>query len=309
MKKIILLMIVTILPIQFAFATKVKMAEELLIECNNQNAKSCYKLAMAFNIQQYRNKDKRDYLPAIKLYLKACKLNHAESCNQIGHYLSTGVGIKKDIDEAIKYYEKSGKLGLGYAYGNIVNFYKKGIEVKQDLEKAKYYYDEGCKTSKSFCDDYSQWNTPRSKESDYKYADGVDRKCDSLFGLCETAGKIYLKHNDLEKAIGIFEKICNDKKVSGCISLGKIYTMPEKLDYKKAINYLKRACAVGKHKACYELGVLYENLNEENTILNSMAYYKKSCELGYSLGCESLKDVPISINIKIPIKMLREKMN
>ena len=118
------------------------------------------------------------------------------------------------------------------------------------------------------------------------------------------------RRGDIDKAVKLLAKSCNDKEINACVNLGYIYVrgLSVKKNFTKGYNLLKKACDSGNNKGCVVLGnaIIEEEGNlwynfqkaktptpkdekEHKKRLNvGMNYLKKACDSGSAMGCSSL---------------------
>lgn len=258
---------------------------KLLLKCETGDADTCFMLGQYMHHITLKEKKRRDFSLTMKYYEKACKLNNAKACLEIGHMYQKGIFVKEDIAKAIEYYKKSAKNGSAYGYFNIANIFHRGKNVKKDLYKAEKYYNLSCSMNKRTCNKLltvKYMKIKPTRKEDYSTITSIDKLCNNGMRsiYCTAIGNIYEKHNEYKKAIKYYKMSCNNANASGCISLAKLYNTKGK--YEDSTKYFKMGCSQGEHKACYELGLMYEKL-QNNT--NSKIYYQKACNLGYIKGC------------------------
>ena len=77
---------------------------------------------------------------ALKLYLKAADMGHAEAQYECGEIYSIGHKVPKDLTKALMWYEKAAEQGLARALRRCAEMYDKGHGTTRDPEKAKLYF-------------------------------------------------------------------------------------------------------------------------------------------------------------------------
>ena len=85
------------------------------VEANDAEAMynlGCYSNTGRYGLQRNRRK-------AMKLWLRAGELGHAEGCNNIGHAFEMGEGMERDAEKAKYYYEVAAMRGYALARYNL----------------------------------------------------------------------------------------------------------------------------------------------------------------------------------------------
>ena len=88
----------------------------------------------------------RDYIEAMKLYLKAVDDGNAFAMCNIGVLYQNGFGVKTDYAEARKWYEKAAEVGNSGAMGNLGSLYQNGLGVERSPATAKQWYEKAAKS-------------------------------------------------------------------------------------------------------------------------------------------------------------------
>ncbi len=109
--------------------------------CNLNDAESCNNIGFLY---MTGNIVKQDYIKANTYYEKACNLNDGNGCHNLGYLYDSGIGVKQDYKKASTYYEKACKLNNGGSCHNLGVLYAKGRGVVQSKTKAREYYRKAC---------------------------------------------------------------------------------------------------------------------------------------------------------------------
>lgn len=144
--------------------------------CENGFGHSCYNMANLGFVRKNGKIVKGDEDAILALYQKACRLNHINTCYQLGAMYNEEARsdgrdaeiLRESTDPALRTYaeklavsaEKSGRDAEKYyklacngkasaACDELGEIYEEGIPgVKKDLNKARYYYEEACRTER-----------------------------------------------------------------------------------------------------------------------------------------------------------------
>lgn len=186
----------------------------------------------------------KDYDKAKEYFNKGKEKGSIESYAQLGSLYSN---FLNDKDEAINYYTYAAKKGHVKSAHNLGVIYDK-----------KFVYDKALK-----------WYEKSWYEKSFKEGDTY-----SLLAM----GTIYLKQNNLEKAIKIFEKVGELGKSDGYYNLGILYRKNKKIkDLEKAKIYFEKCLDLGNAICAGGMGTVYEDLEDYE---NAIKWYTKGFELG-----------------------------
>jgi uncharacterized protein len=105
--------------------------------CQGKVWEACRELATSFYKKGIAVK--KDDQKAYNLYQKACRHNHAHSCNQLAWSLFHGEGVQKDLGQSANFFEKSCTKGYLKGCTQVSKMYTKGEGVSIDLVKAKEF--------------------------------------------------------------------------------------------------------------------------------------------------------------------------
>jgi len=121
------------------------------------------------------------------------------------------------------------------------------------------------------------------------------------------------KKGNIDKAVELLAKSCNDKEINACVNLGYIYVrgLSVKKNFTKGYNLLKKACDSNNNKGCIVLGnaiieeegnlwynfqkakipTLKDEKEHKKRLDVGMGYLKKACDSGSATGCSRLGGV------------------
>lgn len=224
----------------------------------------------------------KNYTNASNRLQMLCENKNAKACSLLGDLYS---GVIKDIkneEKSLKYYTLACNLSdakacynLAYAQENSdkkVNFLEKACSLADGLScyELSYMYDNEIQVVKN-----------KNKALNLKI-----RSCDFKYTkACEELSVAYLKE-DISKSIHFALKACKLNHAPSCGLLGYIYA--QKNDTANAKSFLDLGCRLQDGQSCYALAFLHVKQNK-NDLNEAKKLTKKSCELGYELGCELFK--------------------
>ena len=195
------------------------------------------------------------------LYLeKACDLDMAEGCNDLGAALAAGRGIARDDARAIKLWEASCRLGSGMGCFNLGGRLRDGRGMPRDLERALTTLARGCELKNG--------------------------------GACFNAGNLQQSMNDPDrgrKASSYFEAACRLGDDKGCARVGgsgsKSPAEVKRLGQQWAAQK-RRECEEGWGVSCGELGNRYVHGDGVRaSVSRGLALYQRACLLGFAPSC------------------------
>ena len=95
-------------------------------------------------IQGCDSNDDDNCSKANSYYEKACNLNNATGCSNLGFLYSQGKGVRQEHSKANSYFEKACNLNYGGGCTNLGVSYVKGEGVRQNKTTAKWYFGKAC---------------------------------------------------------------------------------------------------------------------------------------------------------------------
>ena len=88
---------------------------------------------------------------------RACSLNYADACGNLGNLYFEGIGVDKNINTANSYFKKGCESGSSISCYNYGNSYLNGTGVKRNKKTAKSYYGKSCDFgSQAGCEAYKK---------------------------------------------------------------------------------------------------------------------------------------------------------
>lgn len=100
---------------------------------------------------------KQNYPKAVEYLQKACDLDDGMGCNNVGHMYRYGKGVEKDEFKAFLCYEKACDLGYRLGCSNVAGMYREGDCVQRNDSKCREYYKKACESGPS--DGYNDFIT------------------------------------------------------------------------------------------------------------------------------------------------------
>lgn len=107
---------------------------------------------------------------------------------------------------------------------------------------------------------------------------------------CFEAGWRYFEKQNINKAIELYTKACDNGSYKGCTNLGALYFGGEgvKQDMKKAKELFSKACNLGDGDGCNNNAYVCE---QEGDMKTAIKLYKKACDLGHQIACSAYKEL------------------
>ncbi len=127
--------------------------------CALENADGCYNLGLLYKEGQGVG---QSYIKAKEYSEKACALELAQGCNNLGVLYEKGQGTQQSYFKAKEYFEKACALENADGCYNFGLLYDNGQGVKQNKTKAKELYGKACDLKLQLgCDNYKILNKAR----------------------------------------------------------------------------------------------------------------------------------------------------
>lgn len=112
--------------------------------CDSGNGKSCHNLGAFYKDKEFGDMQRNKQI-AITYFDKACNLDIAESCFNLGLLSASGEGgLQQDYKTALQYYEKACNLNLVNACTNLAMLYTEGRGVQQSRYHIAKYLCKSC---------------------------------------------------------------------------------------------------------------------------------------------------------------------
>nr|WP_320000334.1 toll/interleukin-1 receptor domain-containing protein [uncultured Draconibacterium sp.] len=205
----------------------------------------------------YRNGEgvDRDYKKAMDWYLKAAEKGNAGAMNNIGFLFDTGKGVDRDYKKAMDWYLKAAEKGNAVAMNNIGFLFDTGKGVDRDYKKAMDWYLKAAEKG----------NAVAMKNIGFLYrnGEGVDR--------------------DYKKAMDWYLKAAEKGNAEAMKKIGFLFDTGKGVDrdYKKAMDWYLKAAEKGNAEAMKLIGVLYRNgEGVDRDYKKAMDWYLKAAEKG-----------------------------
>jgi len=223
-----------------------KRVNQLIQQCKDKNATSCFKVGNYLSIglgakvdkkkafeffhkacdlnvtdvctrlaMTYEQKDNLlyDINKSIKLYKKACRLKNVRACDALGFFYTKEHGmLKPDNNLSVKYFMKTCELA-DYTCGKIGTAYELGKGLKQNIDNAMKFYEKACENN--------------------------------MTQSCSKLGRLYLENNASKKAEVVLSKGCEAKDGWRCAKVGKLYATGSKeisKDNNKSLVFNDKGC-------------------------------------------------------------------
>jgi len=114
------------------------------------------------------------------------------------------------------------------------------------------------------------------------------------------------KNKSIKLRLIYTNKLCDLNDSNRCKELGDIYYKPElnqTKNYKKAKIYFEKSCELNNSDGCIAFGLLYEYGNGvDKNLTIAQNIYKKACDLGENLGCDSYKNLKYIKDLNVQCK-------
>ena len=115
----------------------IEAAKLFLKACNRGLPQSCYDLAELYYQGMGVNKN---YKIAAEFFQRACKKGNAEACYKLGYMYQEGLGLRQSYGKVVKFYGKACDRNHAVACDELGSFYRKELR----FIKSKKYYGKAC---------------------------------------------------------------------------------------------------------------------------------------------------------------------
>lgn len=257
------------------------------------------------------------YQKAMEIYKTSCDEKNTKACYNLGYMYEKGYGVSKDNTQAFSSYKKACELGDIKGCSKTASFYAQGEGVEQNLTKALELYGEVCSKEQSAI---KQEACEKQQFLNHVIKQAADSNTKKIILPNKEAEKQYKMQNyqkacDLGSGKACYEltkyKYCSlpytskyvQKHVTGTYGSVKIRVVNAPNDYRlydKTISLLKSECDLSKDAlSCSDLADIYGEFAVDDETASrdscyfptdyaqSVRYYKKACELGYSQACKN----------------------
>ena len=279
--------------------------------CNSSYMEGCLELGYIY----YHAKGiDKNITKAINLFETTCKSPKKLGCVSIGIEYRDGNYFEQDYKRAVDIFKKSCDEGSTFGCYHLARMYESGQGVEKNGAIALKLHKEICGNKKA--DGYEKYESCNQVGQIYKYGNGVKQDYKKAFKYyqigcdlgssisCSNLGLLYGEAKGVDKnismAINLFKKSCDDYDATGCYNLGGIYRFGwYGLDRNstKALIPFTESCKLNDYEACNNLGVMYRDaIGTESNKSKSIAFFRKSCEGGYSDACDELNSTINTLN-------------
>jgi TPR repeat protein len=239
-------------------------AQDCTLQCDKGDRASCQQLGRLYT--DGASGVAKDPTRARTLFEKACGLDHAGGCSDLGIALLTD-DAAKDPPRAATSFERACKLGEANGCFNLANLYYEGVGVTADKTKAFSLYEQACNAGKA-------------------------AGCINLGAAYDDGEGVAV---DKPKAFSLFKRACEGDEPIGCNNLAFMFAQGSgtTADQAQAARYYDRGCTLGNAKACEYLGTRYlEGKGVEKNPDKARELMKKSCDAGNAAACQPAAPPP-----------------
>jgi len=237
-------------------------------------------------------------------YEQGCAINDGLSCMTLSQVYYQGLhNVQKDSEKGEKYFNIASELlkkncseddSTSCAFLAIVSKLSEMTEISSSLEFPLENIEKICKSesvlSSWMCEvlaSYLDENPVKGLNAKSIRLLNIKKReelCNTMnYGCYTLATELKDGKNEitnLDKALNLFVKSCENKYGDGCNDAGIIYD--ERDEQIKSREFFQKACNLKNGAGCSNIGIMWEN--GEGGLVNyseAMKYYLKSAELGY----------------------------
>jgi TPR repeat protein len=255
----------------------IKLAKKYLKKgCDLDSGFSCSNLAYVYRHQDSNfdqlDKDNVAYLE--KILKKSCDLKSAQGCYQLGslYKMNKGWTLTSKIGLASEYLKKGCSYGFKMSCEDLDELTKKLNKQEEDRKNCEKTQEvEVCYSA------LKSYTARRDTIYDTNIALKLGKNtCTNFFAKgCWKLGNIYIKENNIEKAIQMYSTGCDNNEKYNCSSLGSLILKKDKQKGQKILTY---SCEKNNN-GCHDLAQSYYDDKKFDLALK---YFDKSCNGRYS---------------------------
>ncbi len=243
----------------------------------------------------------KSYREAVKWYIKAAELGHADAQFKSGDHYYRGSGVEKDESEAVKWYSKAAEQGHAEAQYNLAICYFAGYGVEKDESEAVKWYRKAAEQGHANAQVYlaASYEGGRGVEEDKveavkwylkAVAQGNEDAQAALFYRFKNASGI---NKYASEAVKWYHRAAEQGDVSAQVILGLCYDGGYGVEQNlfEAIKWWRKAAEQGDAIAQRVIGYSYESGygGVEKNPFEAVKWYSKAAEQGnanaqYHLG-------------------------
>ena len=241
------------------FTTKILRKAEFWYDkaCSLRKGYACFEAGTSFEYRKLIPK-------ACDYYLKACRLQHADGCHNLGFCYVEGSGRKKDVKRGLTLLVDGCRLKSKYSCVALGEWYYLGKHVKKDIKKSERYYKKACQlNNQNGCSMYALllMNRDRSPKT-------------------------------LKRVQRMFEVACQNNVAVACRNVGVVMsiglrkgTLPP-----AAFPFLKKGCRLGDLGSCHNIGThyFYNRQIHPSYIKIAKKWFIKACNKKLMMSCNNL---------------------
>jgi len=241
--------------------------------CELNDAEACNDLGQIYDLG--KGDERVDYEEALIYYGRACNLDNATGCNNLAYLYNTGQGIEKHNGYALRYYKRACDLGDLEGCYNLGAMYYRGEGTRPSKYKATKLFRKVCdKGVGAGCNDLA-----------YMYAHGIHLR------------------RDLFEAISLYNDACQYGEASGCNNLGNMYetgSLGVAKDKIKAEQFFDKACKLNDVESCKKLGYVLDQKIQTIQFKSDIDVAHRACQHDNGISCYKLGELYAMPNKLVP---------
>jgi TPR repeat protein len=215
-----------------------------------------------------------------------------------GLSLSSGRGVKQDVQLACDYYEKAAELGIAQAMTNLADCFARGRGRPQNNERSAYWYGKAAEKGYLLArliaaEQRARDGTPPSESeiSQLVRDAAASTDTDVTHKLAEMYERGSLLPKNQSEALR-FYRACADAGRRDCMySVGRFYANGFGVERNdgEAVKWIRQAADLGEPAALNDLGIRFESgRGVDQNGEQALAYYTKAADLGDLHAMENL---------------------
>jgi len=222
----------------------------------------------AIDFQNGKNGKTQDFSMALKLYLQAADVGHANSLFSLGEMYKNGFGVENDYKKAFDYSKRAAELGEPKAYLMLGECYHEGYGIKKDFKKALENYDKAR--------DLGLIDETKVEKIREKFE--MQKKGEELFnqGLDYELGQNG-KEINYKKALKLYMEAGKLGNVDGFYYLACLYRFGNGVEknWKEALKLYIQSGEMGNESGYYSVGQMYyEGETDQKNYSEALKYFE-----------------------------------
>jgi uncharacterized protein len=252
---------------------------------------------------------------ALRWYLFAARLGHADAANNVGAAFEKGDGVKKSIERAIHWYRTAAKGGSASALYNLASKYDVGAGVPKNVRWAISLYEQALARGEVAAQTNLALLLSRSRSPSRRArafgllrqgARSNDPNAQYNLALAYEEGRVIRRN--LREALRWYRAAAQAGHDGAELNLGWLYEngVGVRASPKRALHWYRRAARHDNRSAMFNLGLAYlANSGVPPSKWKARAYFSRAAALGHQKAAARLRGLNEGATVEELEKQLR----